>query len=201
MKKKQEDYQTQIHGSFFSPCFSTEEEYENAYKESIFYVEKDFMKEYQKHLAALPHIASIAKSYVLNNFEKVTDWANLDVVIIHGPTGEWTEYYNNEKILPPVKEKEPSEKAKKFLELVSKKPRKESDFMKKWRDRMEDSNLLRHNPIHVIDKVVLDPSDGDFSITVNGKEHWWIQDEAVIIIADYIEKQKHEKETKDGSQN
>jgi D-tyrosyl-tRNA(Tyr) deacylase len=37
--------------------------------------------------------------------------------------------------------------------------------------------------------VVLDPTDGDFSVTINGNEHWWIQDEAVIIIADYIEKQ------------
>jgi hypothetical protein len=33
------------------------------------------------------------------------------------------------------------------------------------------------------------PTDGDFSVTINGNEHWWIQDEAVIIIADYIEKQ------------
>ena len=37
--------------------------------------------------------------------------------------------------------------------------------------------------------MVLDPSDGDFSLTINGKEHWWIQDEAVIIIANYIENQ------------
>ena len=45
-----------------------------------------------------------------------------------------------------------------------------------------------HNPIVTIDEVVLDPTDGDFSITVNGgKEHWWIGDEEVILIADYIE--------------
>lgn len=188
-KKKQEQYEMQIHPSFFTPCFMTEAEYENAYKNSVFYVEKDFMKEYQNHLAALPHIAAIAKSYVLNNFEKVTDWANLDVVIIHGPTGEWTEYYNNEKILPPVVKKEPTERMKRFLALVSKEKPKEDSILNKWRQEWLEEDKKRHNPIRVIDKVVLDPTDGDFSISVNGKEHWWIQDEAIIIIADYIEKQ------------
>jgi len=193
-KKKQEEYKTQIYGSVFSPCFMTEEEYENAYKQSIFYVEKDFKAEYQKHLAALPHIASVAKSYILNNWEKVTDWANLDVVIIHGPTGEWTEYYNNEKILPPVVEKEPTERMKRFLALVSKEEPKESSILSKWRKEWQEEDKKRHNPIRVIDKVILDPTDGDFSLSVNGKEHWWIQDEAIIIIADYIEKQLEKKE-------
>lgn len=189
-KKKQGEYQRQLHGGgFFSPCFMSEEEYEAAYKESIFYVDKGYMKEYLKHLSALPHIASIAKSYILNNWEKVTDWANLDVVIIHGPTGEWTEYYNNEKILPPVVEKEPTERMKRFLALVSKEEPKEAPFLTEMRKKWRERDRLRHNPIRVIDKVILDPSDGDFSLSVNGKEHWWIQDEAVIIIADYIEKQ------------
>lgn len=185
MKKKKE-YKQQIYGSVFSPCFMTEEEFEDGYKNSIFYVDSNFMDEYRKHLAALPHIASIAKSYILKNWEKVTNWENLDVVIVHGPTGEWTEYYNNEKELPPVEEEEPSEAKKKFLE--KQKPKRNSvldDFLK----QMEEDNKLKHNPIKTIDEVVLDPTDGDFSITVNGKEHWWIQDEAVIIIADYIENQ------------
>ena len=188
MKKKKE-YKQQIYGELFSPCFMTEEEYANAYKNSIFYVEKDFMSEYRKHLAALPHVASVAKSYILNNWGKVTDWSELDVVIIHGPTGEWTEYYNNEKNLPPVEEKEPSEKIKKFLALVSKEKPKGNSILEKFQKEMEEENKLRHNPIKTIDMIVLDPTDGDFSITVNGKEHWWIQDEAVIIIADYIENQ------------
>ena len=45
--------------------------------------------------------------------------------------------------------------------------------------------------------MVLDPTDGDFSITINGKEHWWIQDEAVIIIADYIEKKLKKENSPD----
>ena len=188
MKKKKE-YKKQIHGQIFSPCFMTEEEFEEGYKNSIFYVDSNFMDEYRKHLAALPHIASIAKSYILKNWKKVTNWENLDVVIVHGPTGEWTEYYNNEKELPPIEEEEPSETKKKFLSLVSEEKPKRGSFFEKYRKKWEKENKLRHNPIKTIDEVVLDPTDGDFSITVNGKEHWWIQDEAVIIIADYIEKQ------------
>jgi hypothetical protein len=42
--------------------------------------------------------------------------------------------------------------------------------------------------------VVLDPTDGDFSLTVNGKNHLWIDDESVIVIADYIEKSLKEDE-------
>jgi hypothetical protein len=47
---------------------------------------------------------------------------------------------------------------------------------------------LLHNPIVELNDVVLDPTDGDFSVTINGKEHWWIEDSAIIKIADYIEK-------------
>ena len=188
MKKKKE-YKQQIYGELFSPCFMTEKEYEDAYKNSIFYVEKDFMSEYRKHLAALPHVASVAKSYILNNWKKITNWDNLDVIIIHGPTGEWTEYYNNEKDLPPLEEEEPSEAKKKFLSLVSKEKPKRNSISERFQKKWDKENKLRHNPIKTIDDVVLDPTDGDFSITVNGKEHWWIQDEAIIIIADYIENQ------------
>ena len=53
------------------------------------------------------------------------------------------------------------------------------------------------NPVLTINNVVLDPTDGDFSITINGKEHWWIQDEAVIIIADYIEKRLKKENSPD----
>ena len=147
------------------------------------------MSEYRKHLAALPHVASVAKSYILNNWKKITNWDNLDVIIIHGPTGEWTEYYNNEKDLPLLEEEEPSEAKKKFLSLVSKEKPERNSIFERFQKKWDKENKLRHNPIKTIDDVVLDPTDGDFSITVNGKEHWWIQDEAVIIIADYIENQ------------
>ena len=66
--------------------------------------------------------------------------------------------------------------------------------------RVDKRNKLRHNPVHTVDNIVLDPSDGDFSVTINGgQEHLWIQDEAVIVIANYIETQL--KESNENSVN
>ena len=166
---RNKEYPKLIHGSIFSPCFMTEEEFENGYKSSIFYVNKDFKKEYENHIAAMGHIANIAKSYILNNWEKVKDWSDLEVFVIHGPTGKGTYYYS-------------------YKERIRKKEYGSgmiSDLLIKS-DRRRKRN---QNPILSISNVVLDPTDGDFSITINGNEHWWIQDEAVIIIADYIENQ------------
>lgn len=166
---RKKDYPTLIHGSIFSPCFMTEEEFEAGYKGSIFYVDKDFKKEYENHIAAMGHISNIAKSYILNNWERVKDWSDLEVVVNHGPTGDATYYYSyKEKI-----------RKKEYGSGII------SDMLIKS-DRKRKRN---QNPVLSINSVVLDPTDGDFSITINGNEHWWIQDEAVIIIADYIENQ------------
>jgi hypothetical protein len=62
-------------------------------------------------------------------------------------------------------------------------------------ERIKEHNRERHNPIVSFDEVVLDPTDGDFSVTINGKGHWWISDDSVIAIADYIEKQLKAKES------
>lgn len=167
--------ENQIPGQLFSPCFMSEEEYEKAYKNSVFYVEGDYMEEYRKHMVAMEHIANMAKSYILKNWQKVTDWSGLDVKIKHGPTGKMTEYFNYVPYVPGSKSH-----SKTWDEMMM---------------RIDERDKEKHNPIREFNEVVLDPSDGDFSITVNGNEaHWWIQDEAVVIIADYIEKQLKNKE-------
>jgi len=162
---RRKHYPTLIQGSIFSPCFMTEEEFEEGYKPSIFYVEKDFRSEYEKHIAAMSHISNIAKSYILKNWKSVKDWSDLEVVVNHGPTGERTYYYS-------------------YKEKMRKKNYHSDIFLKFDKERKRNQN-----PVLTINEVVLDPTDGDFSITINGKQHWWIQDEAIIIIADYIEKQ------------
>jgi hypothetical protein len=174
-------------GGLFTPCFMTEDDFENAYKESIFYVEKNYMEEYRKHMAAMGHIANIAKSYILNNWKKVTDWSDLNLTVTHGQTGVTTEYYNHDKVLAWRKREE--ERADKKLPGVRK-----SRVMSEMLERLEKDNKERHNPIIEFNAVVLDPTDGDFSVTINGKEHWWIGDDAIMTIADYIEKQLAHKE-------
>ena len=155
-----------IHGELFRRCFPTVEDFENGYKSSLFYVEKDYMQEYRKHLAALDHIANIAKSYILNNWKSVEDWSDLDVKIRAGNTGKVTHYY-------------------KYVDRGGWNIRNEkvAEVFERWA-REEEAN---QNPILVFNDVVLDPTDGDFSVTINDTEHWWIDDESIIIIADYIE--------------
>lgn len=174
-------------GGLFTPCFMTEDDFENAYKESIFYVEKNYMEEYRKHMAAMDHIANIAKSYILNNWKKVTDWSDLNLIVTHGQSGVTTEYYNHDKVLAWRKREE--ERADKKLPGVRK-----SRVMTEMLERLEKDNKGRHNPVIEFNAIVLDPTDGDFSVTINGKEHWWIGDDAIMTIADYIEKQLADKE-------
>lgn len=161
-----------IGGGGFSPCFMTESEFEEAYKSSIFYVDKDFRSEYEKHIAGMGHVANIAKSYILNNWKMVKDWSDLEVVVEHGPTGDKVYYYSYKERI-------------RRKDYTNNKGILVTDMFLKW-DKAKKRN---QNPVVTIDEVVLDPTDGDFSVTINGHQHWWIQDEAIIIIADYIEKQ------------
>ena len=183
----------QIPGKLFSPCFMTVEEYEEAYKTSTLYVESDYMGEYSKRIAEMSHIADTAKLYILKNWQKVTDWGDLKVTITHGPTGKTTHYYNHERTIQLRGERK-AKAEQKAKERGLDKIKRSTVADDLWA-RMEERDSKKHNPIVSVNEVVLDPTDGDFSITINGtNEHWWIGDEEVIIIADYIEQQlKKEK--------
>ena len=77
-----------------------------------------------------------------------------------------------------------------FLSLVSKgEKRKISDSYQKLLDEIEETNKKKHNPIVTFDQAVLDTSDGDFSVKINGQDFYWITDRPIIEIADYIEQQ------------
>lgn len=44
-------------------------------------------------------------------------------------------------------------------------------------------------------EMVLDHSDGDFSVCINGHWHNWINDDSIVMIADYVEKELATQET------
>ena len=159
----------QIYGQVMTPCFMTEEEFEKGYRSSEFWTESGFYDAYRKHIVAMEHVSCCAKIFILKNYEKVNDWSGLNVIVIHGPSGEATEYYNH------IHDDN--------LDIDH------ALSMKKLFKEMDKKSKAKHNPVVSLTCVILDPTDDDFSLTINGKEHWWIQDEAVIIIADYIEKQ------------
>lgn len=176
----------QILGTMFSSLFMTVEEYEEAYKNSTLYIESGYMGEYRKRLTEMSHIADTAKIYILKNWQKVTDWSDLEVKITHGPTGKTTYYYNHERTIQLRAERKAKAKQKakeRGLDKI-----KRSTVMDDLLARIEEDDREKHNPIVSVNNFVLDPTDGDFSVTINGdQEHWWIGDEEVIIIADYIE--------------
>ena len=167
--------------------FLEEEEYKKHWQSSIFWVECDYKKEYEKHQEAMRHIAEFAKMYILENYEKVKDWSELDLKVRHNLGGNKVEFYNHYK--KPVPPKEPSEKMKKFLKLVSPEKPKKSERVQKIFDEMEERDKAKHNPIVSFDSAVLDTTDGDFSVKINGQDFYWIDDKPIIEIADYIEQQ------------
>jgi hypothetical protein len=157
---------SQIHGMMMYPCSLNEEDHEKTWKQSDFYTEKDFMEEYRKHMVAMQHVAECAKIYILKNWESVKDWKDLNV-IIRDNSGKDTEYFNHKK---------------------EERTRKGSKVWEEMLKRIEERDKEKHNPITSLTRVVLDTTDGDFSLTINGKDHLWINDESVIVIADFIEK-------------
>jgi hypothetical protein len=151
-----------IKGLVFRPCSTTEEDNERVMRSSKYWADSEFYKKYQEHCCAMELIAESAKIYILNNYKKVEDWSNLDVKIVDN-TGNETHYYKYEG-------------------------------NKGWNRRMKAvSQMLKRreenqNPIETLTDVVLDTTDGDFSLTINGRDHLWIDDDSVISIADYIER-------------
>ena len=168
--------------------FLEEGDYKKHWQSSVFWVEGDYKNEYHKYQEAMHHIAEFAKMYILENYKKVKDWSELDLKITHQLDGTKVEFYNHYK--KPVPPKEPSERMERFLSLVSKgEKRKISDSYQKLLDEIEETNKKKHNPIVTFDQAVLDTSDGDFSVKINGQDFYWITDRPIIEIADYIEQQ------------
>lgn len=166
----------------FHPSAETLEGYKKIWNSSEFYTSDSFKHEYEKHLTAMQHIAACAKIYVIDNYEKVKSWKELDITIRDNSKTK-TEYFNYVPRLPIEKSRSEIPSApgiKRCRTIIS-----------STIDRIDKE---RHNPILTLTNVVLDTSDGDFSLTINGKEHNWISDDSIIEIANYIEEQLKNKE-------
>ncbi len=164
--------QNKIYGMIMRPCSIDEAGNEKIMQSTDVSVTKDFYKSYSHHIAAMQIVAECAKIYISKNWEKVKDWSNLEVVVEDANTKDkkYIEYF-------------------KYIEKENTKIRKGSTYIQKWLKKKDAEDKLRHNPIESVIDVVLDPSDGDFSLTINGRVHMWVSDTTVIIIANYIEQQ------------
>jgi hypothetical protein len=158
----------EIGGITFRPCSTNLAENESTWMSTDYSTDNDFLKKYNNYIAAMQIVAGCAKIYVEKNWTKVKDWSDLHL-IVKDNTGKTTEYYKYKK--------------------DDRKGWRKSETIQKMHDRIDKSNEAKHNPIQTLTDVVLDPTDQDFSLTINGRDHWWIDDESIIIIANYIEKQ------------
>jgi hypothetical protein len=56
--------------------------------------------------------------------------------------------------------------------------------------KLFDAYLANYDKVESVSNVVLDECDGDFTVTINGIEYWWILDDSVVELYDYIFKFK-----------
>jgi len=157
-----------INGLIMRPCSLNHEDNKENFKSTEFYTESNFIDQYNKHLGALEIITESAKIFIIENWTKIDDWSDIDVSIVDN-TGKETHYYKFEE-----------------NDIRSEYPGNNKSVTKFFDDYYKEK-LEKSNPVEKIEDVVLDTSDGDFSLTINGNKHLWIDNQSVIIIADFIE--------------
>lgn len=148
------------YGLIMRPCSLTEEANEKVMRSTKYFTESDFRKKYSEYAVAMDLTAEAAKIYILKNYQKINDWSDLDVTIRDNKSE--IHYY-------------------KFKGAEG--WNEEIDFVKK----MLKERKKKQKPITSLKDVVLDTTDGDFSLTINDKDHLWIDNESIIEIAHFIE--------------
>lgn len=177
-----------IPGIIMRPSSLTEKENEKVMSSTKVSVSKGFYKAYAYHKGAMSIVAECAKIYIKKNWKKVKDWSNLSVVLEDANTLKG--FLNSANGGKPLKD---------YVEYYNytgpgRGWNVKSSVIKRMSKRIDKENKKKHNPIQTISDVVLDPTDGDFSLTINGRNHMWISDSTVIIIADYVEEQLAKKQ-------
>lgn len=163
----------QLHGILMYPSSLNEREHEKTIFSSDHAVSKDFRKTYENYIAYMQIVAESAKIYILNNWKKVRNWKDLEISIVDN-SGKETFYYHHKDTKPVLKNIRSVSYSERVAKYLARR--------KKW-----------HNPAKKVSDAVLDTSDGDFSVKINGKWHNWIDKESVIVLADYIERQLTKK--------
>lgn len=136
------------------------------------FIDHGFMDEYQLHIIMKQRIARAAKVFLIKNWERVKDWSKLHITVSDN-SKKRTEYYNH---------------VPRTIEFNDEDPKDDNSIMRRMDIKLEKWLSEKHNPVVSMDIMVLDPTDEDFSITINGIDHNWISDDSVIVLADYAER-------------
>ena len=171
-----------------------EEEKLRRLRESKHYKAANFFDNYHEQLSIAGNIMETAKIYILDNYEKIEDWSELDVDI-YGYTEDRkpirfglkrAERERRKALLPPPEPKPMSEKMQKFMKLVSPVKSRRSPRIEKRLQELDDETTQ----VEKVHNVCYDWSDGDFSLDINDRHFMWLNsgNSGVIISrADYIE--------------
>lgn len=151
-----------------------EDEAFQSYRNMDEYKNERFDDSINYHYSMINRIIMAAKMYILDNYEKITDWSDLYTTIHHGINPKMFQRYGK---LPVYNSK--GDAFDDELESRLQKILRESDM------ELEE--------VKTITNAVYDFTDGDFSITVNGKEWFWIRDQSVMDITRYIEERINPK--------
>jgi len=120
-----------------------------------------FIQKYFDKLDEASRIASVAKTYIVSNWESIKDWSQLSISVENGSI-----YSPNEK----------------ESEIYSPDGMKIESFQTK-----KERVIVEPNPVKTLE-VIYDELDGDMSLTINGEEWWFIENETVCFLANFIEK-------------
>jgi hypothetical protein len=138
-----------------------EEEVLSGIRESRKYKEGNFEIRYIEFVAETRSIVEAAKMYIIDNYKKVNDYKTLHLML-RCVNHEGTQYFGTK----------------------SKKKGGQSEIFNKLINELNDKTI----EIKTFDEAVYDWTDGDFSVTLNGVNYNWIDDNSIIDIASHIER-------------
>src|ERR1017187_1887043 len=84
----------QVYGVMFRPSSSSIEEHVETIYSAAESIKEGFRKKYEYNMGSMYVIACCAKIYILQNFDKITDWSDLELSVMDN-TGEETYYYKH----------------------------------------------------------------------------------------------------------
>lgn len=161
-----------------------EEEVYKRLRESEFY-KGNFGKEYYQRYSEMNKVVEAAKMYIIDNYQKISDWTELHFKLrVYGENKSTVDFgmkdEERKRRYPPKPKSESKSRLRQLAEEYK------SPYIAEMLKRIDNERIQVETF-----EAVYDWTDGDFSITVNGKEYWWIDHQnpdAVIEIAHFIEK-------------
>ena len=142
----------------------SEQEVLDAIRNTEKYKRGDFERYYVESTVEIRRIVEAAKIYILDNYQKVDDYAELHLML-RCANHEGTCYFGKKS----RRTKKSSTTSKVFAKMLK---------------ELDDQTI----EIKSFDQAIYDWTDGDFSVVFNGISYNWIDATSIIDIASHIER-------------